>query len=160
MSDKKIKIVRIVAVVIFVITVIALFYFSSQTDVESKKFSDSVEKFVKKYIGDKLTPKKVGDKEVGFRKYAHLYLYFILGISSSMFFMTFNRIKQYAKFVFPWAVCCLYSMSDEYHQKFVKGRSCEMRDLGFDCIGYTLGILLVFIIYYIYKFKKKKKGVL
>ena len=37
-------------------------------------------------------------------------------------------------------ICCLYSISDEYHQTFVPGRSGEVRDVCVDTSGALLGV--------------------
>ena len=39
----------------------------------------------------------------------------------------------------------LYAASDEFHQKFVSGRSCEIRDVCIDTLGVLFGNLLVII---------------
>ncbi|HEX5410446.1 MAG TPA: VanZ family protein [Terriglobia bacterium] len=39
----------------------------------------------------------------------------------------------------------LYSMTDEFHQRFVPGRGPSILDCGFDTIGATLGMLIVYI---------------
>lgn len=36
----------------------------------------------------------------------------------------------------------LYAVSDELHQWFVEGRSCELRDVGIDTTGVILGTSL------------------
>jgi len=36
----------------------------------------------------------------------------------------------------------LYALSDEFHQRFVPGRSCSLFDLGNDCIGIFLALLI------------------
>jgi VanZ family protein len=39
----------------------------------------------------------------------------------------------------------LYSMTDEFHQRFVPGRGPSLMDCGFDTIGATLGMLILYI---------------
>ena len=51
-----------------------------------------------------------------------------------------------------WGAAVLYSVTDEIHQMFVPGRSCELRDVAIDSCGVATGILLCTII------KKWKKG--
>jgi len=43
-----------------------------------------------------------------------------------------------------WAIflCVLYGLSDEYHQSFTPGRTPKLRDVGFDTIGAT-GIIYI-----------------
>ena len=51
-----------------------------------------------------------------------------------------------------------YAASDELHQKFVDGRSAEIRDVCIDTCGVILGILLVILAGKIIKNIKKKKA--
>lgn len=39
----------------------------------------------------------------------------------------------------------LYSLTDEYHQEFVPGRGPSILDCGFDTIGATLGMVIVYV---------------
>ena len=39
----------------------------------------------------------------------------------------------------PWAIGTLYAVSDEVHQYFVPGRSCELRDMLIDACGVAVG---------------------
>ena len=39
-------------------------------------------------------------------------------------------------------VCCLYALSDEFHQSFVPGRNATLIDVGIDGIGAGVGLLV------------------
>lgn len=39
-------------------------------------------------------------------------------------------------------ICILYATSDELHQLFVMGRSCELRDVFIDSLGSVSGIII------------------
>ena len=41
----------------------------------------------------------------------------------------------------------IYAISDEVHQIFVDGRSCELRDWAIDTVGAILGAIGFFVIY-------------
>ena len=41
-----------------------------------------------------------------------------------------------------WGIGALYACTDEFHQRFVPGRSGELRDVGIDCCGVLTGVLL------------------
>ncbi len=41
-----------------------------------------------------------------------------------------------------WCCGAVYAVSDELHQLFVAGRSCEMRDVAVDCAGVLCGVVL------------------
>lgn len=42
-----------------------------------------------------------------------------------------------------WLVGTLYAVTDEIHQFYVPGRSCELRDIGIDSCGVLAGVLVV-----------------
>lgn len=72
------------------------------------------------------------------RKFAHFTEYFILGI------LSINMINSYGKrWYVAVIICVLYAISDEMHQLFVSGRSCQITDILIDSLGSTCGILLL-----------------
>lgn len=145
--DRRI-IARIIFIILFIATATAIFIFSSQpqnvSDSVSTKVSDAVSDSALKVM----TPPKIGKIQIPFRKYAHMYLYALLGICAMSAALTWHT-KLYYKLPAALLVCFAYAASDEFHQKFVDGRSCEWRDVGFDSIGYGAGILLVLLLWYI-----------
>ncbi len=54
----------------------------------------------------------------------------------------------------PWAAGTLYAVTDEFHQRFVPGRSCELRDMCIDSCGVAAGVLLANILILL----KKRRG--
>jgi VanZ family protein len=40
--------------------------------------------------------------------------------------------------------CALYSLTDEFHQSFVRNRGASLVDCGLDVFGVTLGLLLIY----------------
>lgn len=49
--------------------------------------------------------------------------------------------KGKANIVIPFIIASLYGVSDEVHQIFVEGRSCELRDWAIDSLGAVLGVI-------------------
>ena len=45
----------------------------------------------------------------------------------------------------------LYALSDEVHQIYVPGRSCELRDVFIDTSGSIIGIIIYSLINFIYR---------
>ena len=84
------------------------------------------------------------------RKTAHLSLYLILGVLSFLNIAAYN-IPFALKPVLSLGFSSAYSISDEIHQRFVPGRSCELRDVLIDISGAIIGIALIFIIFSIKK---------
>ncbi len=85
------------------------------------------------------------------RKFAHIFIYFILTILIFQAFVGEKRINTIKKinilkilFV-SFCLSFLYALSDEYHQSFVFGRTGSLKDVFID----TLGILIaVFFVYF------------
>lgn len=129
-----------------------IFFFSHQSAIDSDKVSSGViDKIIHtiEIIGNH----KLTDNELELisnylvfpiRKLAHFTLYFILGI------LFYNLIKSYIKnnkkrIIVSLLFCLLYACSDEIHQIFIPGRSCEIRDVFIDSIGSFMGIILIYI---------------
>ena len=71
------------------------------------------------------------------RKSAHFIEYTLLG------FFTARAFDKYGKNPFlAIPVGIVYSITDEIHQIFVPGRSCEITDILIDSAGVTLGALI------------------
>ena len=58
-----------------------------------------------------------------------------------------NRAKpgdlRGAQIIAPWLIGTAYAVTDEIHQYFVPGRSCEVRDVVIDSCGVLVGALIV-----------------
>ena len=85
------------------------------------------------------------------RKCAHFLEYFILGISFAQSLRYTDGRGRYTctgtlTFLDGLIAVCLgsvYALTDEIHQYFVPGRSCEIRDICIDAFGALCGCLIV-----------------
>lgn len=68
------------------------------------------------------------------RKLAHFGLFFILAISIYLF------SKSY---ILALSLSSLYAIFDEFHQYFVPGRSCELRDVLIDISGVVIALIII-----------------
>ena len=82
------------------------------------------------------------------RKCAHFTEYIVLGVSMQLLAGDFlhrrpeiGQAGDARAFLLPWGAGTLYAVTDEIHQIFVAGRSCEFRDICIDSIGVAAGIL-------------------
>ena len=125
-----------------------IFWLSSKTADESAQSS-----IIVKWIINHFGKNSVTDFIV--RKLAHFSEY--VGLC----FLASNAIYQSSKRFIPLYSCALtsfYAISDEFHQIFVDGRSCEIRDWAIDTVGALVGALAFYIIYIIIKKVVKKKN--
>lgn len=90
------------------------------------------------------------------RKSAHFSLYAVLGFLTSL---TVGKRKLISlKSLGIIIFCFLYAVSDEIHQYFVPGRSCEFRDMMIDTSGAFTGMLFSMTVMWIfYKITGKKR---
>jgi uncharacterized protein len=75
------------------------------------------------------------------RRLFHLFLYLILGYLVYRALMASTGRNE---FWAALAACSLYGLSDEFHQRFVPGRTFQWPDIAFDIFGALLGILLYY----------------
>ena len=83
------------------------------------------------------------------RKCAHFTEYLLLGLS------LFATVREYDPVwlerneqsqrtaLLSWGIGALYALTDEAHQAFVPGRSCEIRDMLIDSCGVAAGVLIM-----------------
>ena len=83
------------------------------------------------------------------RKGAHFTEYLVLGMclwltARDVLARRLERIARQVtpSFLVPWAIGAFYAVTDEIHQYFVPGRSCELRDMLIDTFGVAAGVLL------------------
>jgi VanZ family protein len=67
----------------------------------------------------------------------HFLLYFFYGIVAYLFFRNITTSIIFST---------LYALSDEIHQYFVPGRSCDAMDLLVDIFGIVVGVILIYFV--------------
>ena len=133
-----------------------IFYFSSFNGIDSTRQSKgflyhTIGKVIDIFDKDITLEEKeniINKLDTPIRKIAHACVYFILGL---LVFLALNQYNFDNKklLIISIIMCFLYSVSDEIHQSFVSERSCEIKDILIDSIGY------IFSIYIMSKFCKK-----
>lgn len=144
------KFLKVILPIAIIALITVIFCFSAQPADESDKVSKTftrevVEWFLRFTDGDAGNAGEIAERIHGLvRKYAHLTLYMLLGVLSTLFFgAVIFRKYSLASILCAAAVCVLYACSDEYHQTFVAGRSGEVRDVLIDTLGSVIGITVV-----------------
>lgn len=124
-----------------------IFFLSSQPAISSNSLSKDLTKLIIEILG-KILPIDIEISTVDayisqlnhfVRKFAHFFAYMILGILVTNGFKK-NGSKKV--FLFSFAICVIYAVSDELHQLFVPGRGCELKDIIIDSAGSLSGIFL------------------
>lgn len=76
------------------------------------------------------------------RKTGHFLEYLVLGVVLCLTARSFGKTRSVSLWI-PWAVGTAFAVTDEIHQYFVPGRSCELRDVVIDGCGVAVGVLIV-----------------
>lgn len=134
-----------------------IFYLSHQPADESSQLSSGISAILLNVLSI-LLPLDLSYFHFLVRKAAHFFAYFILGL---FVFHALRKHKNVTASSRLWRVAGLaftisviYAISDELHQLFIPGRSCEIRDVIIDSFGALFGIALYFL--FIYFMTKKK----
>jgi hypothetical protein len=116
-----------------------IFYFSSQNADRSGETSGSVLAWIMEHIMHREEVPEFAGTLI--RKMAHFSIYLCLGVSAALFVSEW-RARRFL-FLWSWLIPVLYACTDELHQYFVPGRSCELRDVCIDSTGALLGVILI-----------------
>lgn len=79
------------------------------------------------------------------RKCAHATEYAIAAVLFVFFYADFDKTKD-KRYWLAFVCTFLYAVSDEIHQLFVPGRSCQFTDVLIDSSGALIGVLFVIIV--------------
>lgn len=152
------KIIRYISFLCAVLIMVFIFFMSSENATESAETSGRFIKIISAILNKNFDNMSEAELEVYIsklqfivRKLAHFSVYFALGLSLSCGILTFDKPKLFYRSLIAFLIASLYSVTDEIHQYFVPGRSCEAKDVLIDSSGAFFGIAFIFIIYLIIK---------
>lgn len=128
-----------------------IFRYSAQPADESQQLSDGVVYYAI-ILFEKIVPNITFDTASFIvRKAAHMTEYLLLGFFWSQTVVYFKKLRDHIReiqtgflrmFLSSWIIPVLYAISDEIHQSYVPGRSCEIRDMCIDACGALIGVLI------------------
>lgn len=95
------------------------------------------------------------------RKLAHGSVYALLGFLCSGAVLQISGFGTLKRTVLPWTVAVIYCITDEIHQYFVPGRSCQLTDVLIDSLGAAVGVALMLFLWSVIKYfsKRRKRSV-
>ena len=133
---------------IIVIAIMAFIFFQSAlpADLSSEESGRVVDLIVRLFQG--VAPIDRETLVFIVRKGAHFTEYMILGgflVPAVKEWMAVDTTPVPAAMerITAWLAGTLYAVTDEIHQFYVPGRSCELRDIGIDSCGVLAGVLVV-----------------
>ncbi|MBR6532914.1 MAG: VanZ family protein [Clostridia bacterium] len=126
-----------------------IFFLSAQNAEISSETSSQVietlaEKFYPEYseMTDAQREELISSLQFAVRKTAHICMFAVLGFFAFLTFVSYTRLRFFTRTFWAAFISILYAASDEFHQYFVVGRSCELRDFFIDTSGIVAAILL------------------
>lgn len=156
---KKINIIRIVLIVLLIAMFYLIFGFSNQDGEESSGLSKRItEKIIVQFdlfhnLNKSQKEEAANKLEHIIRKIAHFSIYSVIGILLMSLMYTY-KLKSLNRFYLSFFIGTIYSITDEFHQSFIPGRSAQVHDILIDSYGVIIGILVVVLIMKVYKYVK------
>lgn len=149
---KKIRLISIILIISVLSLSTVIFIMSSQTSEKSSDTSGGVCEFLLTVFdsdypdqteAEKLD--KVESLQFFVRKAAHFSAYAVLSALTLLAALSFY-LKAKLSSVIALSYSLIFSITDEIHQSFVPGRSCEIRDVLIDFCGAITGTIIILII--------------
>lgn len=153
MKEKK----RIIGIILVVFWMITVFCFSNQNSTKSSNTSRNAIRFMVRKVAT-VPQEQEEDIIEGLqhvvRKLAHFSIYTIGGMLLLSLVKTYTNQKPW---LYAWFLGTGYAITDEIHQYFVPGRSCEVRDVMIDSSGVITGIIVMLVLGTIIRKVRKSK---
>lgn len=147
MSNKR-KFLIVLSWILVVACMVTIFMFSAQPANTSSESSDACIQWIYDLFGIRLSQHIV-------RKTAHALEFCGLCLLFNLAFgVTTLKFRPLISFI----LTVLYAVSDEIHQIFVDGRACMFKDVLIDSGGAAVCIIILSIVYLIYKKHCGKRG--
>lgn len=154
-SQKITILIRVLLIVLTVGWLWFIFSHSMQNAVESTEQSDEAAVYLSHFLFW-IPEEALLSATFWIRKCAHLIEYFILGMLLAFNAVSYGKLQKQFSLVLLIGVLC--AMADEQIQRYVPGRSSEVRDVWIDFCGVLLGALFIcFAVWCYQKYQSRKK---
>lgn len=127
-----------------------IFWLSSRTAEESSAQSGAILDFLIDIFGENVFTVFIVRKSAHCLEFTGLSLLFNI----SLYFT-----KDRPMYLYATAFTSLYAVTDELHQLFVEGRSCQLGDWAIDTGGAVLGTIGFLVIFHIFKYVHNRKNI-
>ena len=144
------NILRIILILLLLGTFYIIFGFSSQDGEKSGSISRRITEKIATFIPQIQKENEIEKENIMntmeriIRKMAHFSIYTAVGLLLMALVSTYN-IKEKNMLIITLTTGIIYASSDEFHQRFVPGRSPIITDIVIDTMGVILGILLIIL---------------
>ena len=145
------KLWKIVSVMLVVLWMVMIFVMSNFPAEVSDQQSGVVVELAKKIFNISAEQPELLDNLMTIvRKCGHAFEYFVLGVLLLNMLRQFWLAKRKGEWARYWYLvvvgASIYAVTDEVHQAFVPGRSCELRDIIIDTVAAGMGVGVVMLI--------------
>ncbi len=140
---------KILLILLTIINVTAITFFSTQTAEQSKRISNKLSETLVVPIIEKTDTslnetdiKVIGNERI--RDFAHFFLFLTLGV---LLYAVFRNMNVKFSLFDTLIICIIYALFDELYQEFLgRGRTFEFIDLIKDWAGSIFGVTINYII--------------
>ena len=144
---------RIIWTGITILWMVVIFSFSAKPAVQSTEMSTSVGKMICRIFvhdfsswSDEKQEELAAKIDHPVRKCAHASEYALLGALVLLTACTYAKMSP-ETVAAAVIISVLYAASDEFHQRFVPGRSCQFTDVLIDSAGVMVGVGFIIVCY-------------
>lgn len=156
MKEKKLMIARVVLTVLTVAAVVAIFYNSSQSAIESTERSSPLTDWINGILAGFPIPFSVTESFI--RKLAHFTEYAILGAMLSVTYYVY-QLKIRTALITTLITGAAVAVIDEIIQLFPAGRSCQVSDMLLDFCSVAFAAVIVMLIIRAIENNRRKKHI-
>jgi len=138
----------IIYATVTILIALAIFILSAQEADDSSVLSDTTYETIISLWGNHMSDALKWLLDEYIRKAAHLLIYTLLGSFMYLTVIEWKQSELTLRLMAEYSLMATiaYAISDELHQKFVAGRSCEWRDVCIDGVGAAIGISIILIV--------------
>ena len=147
MQKEKIK--TIITWTVITLYMVLIFWLSSRTATESSHQSGVILEWLINHFGDNFFTDFIVRKSAHFLEFAGL---------GFLFNISFYQTKKKKMPIVSVLASSLYALSDEIHQLFVEGRSCQLSDWLLDSCGALFGAIAFLVLFAVINTVIKKKN--
>ncbi|MBE5819578.1 MAG: VanZ family protein [Clostridiales bacterium] len=133
---------KIILIILLIIWMITVYCFSNQKGETSGNTSGKVIEAVLKIFTKDVSEEKIQKLQLPIRKLAHFTIFAIGGVLAIMLLNQYN-IPLIQKIIYSQLIITIYAATDEFHQKFIPGRTASIWDVLIDSAGALTAILII-----------------
>ena len=139
---------KIITIIFVVLWMLVIFNFSSkEADLSNNTSKEVINNTVTVYenVTNNSINKENTIEKLNYpvRKLAHATIYLVLSLLV-LYLLYVYKNKYY--YLLTIIICFIYSLTDEYHQLFINGRTGQFSDCLIDTLGAIIGMIILYII--------------